>query len=143
MLGAVLLFLFVVTLGVHLGLLHVRGQTATLTSLGTVFFLCIGIAVCMTIMVSFRGSFTYQLPPFLVLILGGGAALFATLGWRNPSAAVMASSFTLPLLTFYAITQFLLQTDNLYVLVAVASGYVFTTAAMMVPALSEFDVALD
>ena len=141
--GALVLYLFAAMLGVHCGLNYASSRTATLASLGTVFFLCVGIAVCMTIMVSFRGSFTYQLPPFLVLILGGGAALFATLGWRNPSAAVMASSFTLPLLTFYAITQFLLQTDNLYVLVAVASGYVFTTAAMMVPALSEFDVALD
>ena len=44
---------------------------------------------------------------------------------------------------FYAITQFLLQTDHLYVFVALLSGYVFTTAAMMIPALSEFDVSLE
>ena len=141
-LGALVLYTFVAMLGVHSGLNYVASRTATLASIGTVFFLCVGIAVCMTIMVSFRGSFQYQLPPFLVMILGGGAALFAALGWRNPSTAILFSSLALPLVTFYAITQFLLQTDNLYVFFALALGYSFTTAAMMVPALSEFDVSL-
>ncbi len=97
----------------------------------------------MTIMVSFRGAFQIQMAPFLVMILGGGAALFASLGWRNPSSAMFIASFSLPLITFYAITQFLLQTDHLYVLAALAAGYAFTTAAMMIPALSEFDVTLE
>ncbi|MEM6688539.1 MAG: hypothetical protein AAF664_03875, partial [Planctomycetota bacterium] len=88
LIGSVLLYIFVITLGIHLGLHYLRGQTATLTSLGTVFFLCVGIAVCMTIMVSFRGAFQLQLPPFLIMTLGGGAALFAALGLRNPSSAL-------------------------------------------------------
>lgn len=141
-LGALVLYTFVTMLGIHSGLNYVASRTATLASIGTVFFLCVGIAVCMTIMVSFRGSFQYQLPPFLVMILGGGAALFAALGWRNPSTAILFSSLALPMVTFYAITQFLLQTDNLYVFFALSLGYSFTTAAMMVPALSEFDVSL-
>jgi ABC-type transport system involved in multi-copper enzyme maturation permease subunit len=140
--GALVLYFFVTMLGIHSGLNYVASRTATLASLGTVFFLCVGIAVCMTIMVSFRGAFQYQLPPFLVMILGGGAALFASLGWRNPSTAILVSSLTLPLATFYAITQFLLQTDNLYVFFVTALGYSFTTAAMLVPALSDFDVSL-
>lgn len=143
MLGGLLLFLFVTTLGIHTGLSYAASRTATLASLGTVFFLCVGIAVCMTIMVSFRNAFQLQLAPFLVMILGGGAALFASLGWRNPSSAIFLASVTLPLITFYAITQFLLQTDHLYVFFAVAAGYVFTTAAMLIPALSEFDVSLE
>ncbi|TWT53250.1 ABC-2 family transporter protein [Rubripirellula amarantea] len=142
-LGGMLLYFFVAMLGVHSGLNHVAGRTATLASLGTVFFLCVGIAICMTIMVSFRGAFQLQLAPFLVMILGGGAALFASLGWRNPSSAIFLASFSLPLVTFYAITQFLLQTDHLYVFFAITVGYVFTTAAMMIPALSEFDVSLE
>ena len=142
-LGSLLLYFFVAMLGVHSGLNHVAGRAATLTSLGTVFFLCVGIAICMTIMVSFRGAFQLQLAPFLVMILGGGAALFASLGWRNPSSAIFMASLTLPLVTFYAITQFLLQTDHLYVFFAITVGYVFTTAAMMIPALSEFDVSLE
>ena len=97
----------------------------------------------MTIMVSFRGAFQLQLAPFLVMILGGGAALFASLGWRNPSSAIFAASFFLPMITFYAITQFLLQSDHLFVVFALFVGYTFTTAAMMIPALSEFDVSLE
>lgn len=141
-LGTLVLFVFVSMLGIHSGLNYVASRTATLASIGTVFFLCVGIAVCMTIMVSFRGAFEYQLPPFLIMILGGGAALFATLGWRNPSNAVLLASMALPMVTFYAITQFILQTDHLQVFAALAAGYAFTTAAMMVPALSEFDVSL-
>ena len=142
-LGAFVLYIFVVMLGIHSGLNYVAGRTATLASLGTVFFLCVGIAICMTIMVSFRGAFQLQLAPFLVMILGGGAALFASLGWRNPSSAIFFASFVLPLITFYSITQFLLQTDHLYVVTALVFGYGFTTAAMMIPALSEFDVSLE
>lgn len=142
-LGAAFLYVFVTMLGIHAGLSYVASRTATLVSLGTVFFLCVGIAVCMTIMVSFRGAFQIQMAPFLVMILGGGAALFASLGWKNPSSAMFVASFGLPLVTFYAITQFLLQTDHLYVLASMAAGYAFTTAAMMIPALSEFDVSLE
>jgi len=142
-LGALVLYVFVTMLGIHSGLNHVAGRTATLASLGTVFFLCVGIAICMTIMVSFRGAFQLQLPPFVVMILGGGAALFASLGWRNPSSAILLASFTLPIITFYSITQFLLQTDHLFVFFSLAVGYGFTIAALMIPALSEFDVSLE
>jgi len=142
-LGAVQLYAFVAVLGIHSGLNYIAGRTATLVSLGTVFFLCVGVAICMVIMVSFRGAFQLQLAPFLAMILGGGAALFAALGWRNPSSAIFAASFLLPLITFYAITQFLLQRDQLFVVLTLLAGYGFTTAAMMVPALSEFDVSLD
>ena len=141
--GAIMLYVFVAMLGVHSGMNYVAGRTATMASLGTVFFLCVGIAICMTIMVSFRGAFQLQLAPFLVMILGGGAALFASLGWRNPSTAIFLASFCLPPITFYAITQFLLQLDHLYVWVAIMVGYGFTTLAMLVPALSEFDVSLE
>ncbi|MEM9368028.1 MAG: hypothetical protein AAGD07_18705 [Planctomycetota bacterium] len=141
--GFLVLVVFAIVLGIHSGLNYVAGRTATLASLGTIFFLCVGIATCMTIMVSFRGAFQLQLAPFLVMVLGGGAALFAALGWRNPSSAIFAAAFALPLFTFYTITQFLLQTDHLFVLFALSMGYGFTTAAMMVPALSEFDVSLE
>ncbi len=141
--GAILLYFFVTTLGIHAGIHYIAGRTATLVSLGTVFFLCVGIAICMVIMVSFRGAFQLQLAPFLAMILGGGAALFAALGSRNPSSAIFAASFFLPLVTFYAITQFLLQRDHLYVLFAVVAGYGFAIAAMLIPVLSEFDVSLD
>ncbi len=142
-LGAILLYLFVTSLGIHVGIHYIAGRTATLVSLGTVFFLCVGVAICMVIMVSFRGAFQLQLAPFLAMILGGGAALFAALGSRNPSTAIFVSSFLLPLVTFYAITQFLLQRDHSFVLLAIVAGYGFTMAAMLVPVISEFEVSLD
>ncbi|WP_153557735.1 hypothetical protein [Roseimaritima sediminicola] len=141
--GALALYLFVTTVGVHCGLNYPAGRTATLVSLGTVFFLCVGVAICMVIMVSFRGAFELQLAPFLAMILGGGAGLYAALGWRNPSSAIFAASFLLPLITFYSITQFLLQRDHLLVWFPVMGGYLFATAAMLIPALSEFDVSLE
>jgi ABC-type Na+ efflux pump permease subunit len=142
-LGAIVLYLFVSMLGIHTGLSYLAGRTATLVSLGTVFFLCVGVAICMVIMVSFRGAFQLQLAPFLAMILGGGAALFAALGWRTPSSAIFVAAFLLPLITFYSITQFLLQRDQLFVFATIVVGYGFTTAAMLIPALSEFDVSLD
>lgn len=143
LLGLVVLFLFVTMLGIHCGLNYPASRSATLISLGTVFFLCVGVAICMVIMVSFRGAFQLQLPPFLTMILGGGAGLYAALGWRNPSSAISTASFFLPAVTFYAITQFLRQQDHGLVFVAVAGGYLFATLAMLIPAVSEFDVSLD
>ena len=54
--AALVLYLFVTMLGIHCGVNYANGRAAILTSLGTVFFLCLGIAICMVIMVSFRGS---------------------------------------------------------------------------------------
>ena len=65
---------FVAVLGLHCGLIHGNSRTAIATSLGTVFFLFIGIATCMRIMVAFSGSFGYQLAPFLAFMLGGASA---------------------------------------------------------------------
>ncbi|MEL7267512.1 MAG: hypothetical protein AAFP69_22255 [Planctomycetota bacterium] len=142
-LGWLVLSIFVTMLGIHCGLNYPLSRSATLVSLGTVFFLCVGIAVCMVIMVSFRGAFEIQLAPFAVMILGGSAALFAALGWQNPSRAIFVATAGLPLLTFFAITQFLLQRDNLYVIFAITLVYGFAVAAMYIPAISEFNVALE
>ena len=64
-----------------------------------------------------------------------------TLGYRNPSPAIQAASLLLPLATFYCITSYLLQNFLAVFLVTVAS-YGFTTAAMLMPAVYEFDIAM-
>ncbi|MEM6980103.1 MAG: ABC transporter permease subunit [Planctomycetota bacterium] len=46
LIGFINLILFVTMLGIHSGMNYVAGRTATLASLGTVFFLCVGIAIC-------------------------------------------------------------------------------------------------
>ena len=133
--------LFVTMLGIHCGMIYSQSRAAIGTSLGTVFFLFLGVATCMLIMLMFRGSFGRQLAPFLFIILGGGIGLYVALGSRNPSPAITISSFLLPFLTFFAITSFILRDQELAVFSVVSLSYAFATAAMMIPALSEFDFA--
>ena len=133
--------LFVTMLGIHCGMIYAQSRAAIGTSLGTVFFLFLGVATCMLIMLMFRGSFGRQLAPFLFIILGGGIGLYLALGSRNPSPAITISSFLLPFLTFFAITSFILRDQELAVFSVVSLSYAFATAAMLVPALSEFDFA--
>ena len=137
--GLAVMTLFVAMLGIHAGMIYFNSRSAIATSLGTVFFLFIGVLTCWWMMVSFSGSFEAQLP-FLGLMVFGGAALYLALGVRNPSAAIGIASFTCPLATFYAITSFRLE-NTLAVFLVMTAAYGFTTVAMLVPAIDEFDVA--
>ncbi len=138
--GALVMYAFVTMLGIHAGMAYGNSRAAIATSLGTVFFLLVGIATCMRIMVAFGGSFQVQLAPFLTFMLGGGVGLYVALGIRNPSPAITVAALTCPFATFYAITSFLLD-YTLGVFLVTAVTYGFTTAAMLIPAIYEFDVA--
>ncbi len=140
--GLIVMDIFSATLGVHCGMIYSQSRTAIGTSLGTLFFLFLGIATCMMIMMSFRGSFARQLPPFLAIILGGGTGLYVALGSRNPSPAIALAAFGLPFLTFFAITSFILRGQEHVVFYVITAAYGFATTAMIVPALSEFDFAM-
>jgi hypothetical protein len=91
-------------------------------------------------MVAFSGSFETQLVPFSAFMVGGGIGLYITLGVRNPSSAIALSSFILPLAVFYLITTMLLGAYHL-VFVVLVSSFGFTTAAMLIPCIAEFDLA--
>ncbi len=138
--GLSIMNLFVATLGIHAGMIYDNSRNAVGVSLGTVFFLFVGIATCIRIMVSFSGSYQLQLAPFLAFMIGGACGLFVALGARNPSQAIGWASLALPTFTYVAITSYL-QQETLGVFVIVALTYSFTTAAMLVPAIYEFDVA--
>jgi hypothetical protein len=140
LLALLLGYLFVATLGIHVGLSYANSRQAVAVSLGAVFFLFVGIGVCMRIMMSFSGSFELQLTPFLVFMVGGWIALFVALGVRNPSAALAWASGACPVFTFIAITSFL-QGQTLGVFLVFAGAYGFTTAAMLIPAIYDFDIA--
>lgn len=133
--------LFVTMLGIHCGMIYYQSRAAIGTSLGTVFFLFLGVATCMLIMLMFRGSFGRQLAPFLMIILGGGTGLYVALGNRNPSPAITVTAFLLPFLTFFAITSFILRDQELTVFSTITVSYAFATAAMLIPAVSEFEFA--
>ena len=124
---------FVAMLGVHCGMNYANSRAAIAVSVGTVFFLFVGVATCMRIMVAFSGSFQFQLQPFLAFMVGGGVGLFVALGWSNASTAIWIAAFACPFATFYALTSFLLD-YTLAVFLVVAATYGFTTAAMLMPA---------
>lgn len=138
--GMAVLYVFVAMVGLHAGMTYANSGAAVATSLGTVFFLFIGVAVCMRIMMAFSGSFQAQFLPFFTFMVFGGVGLYAVLGVRNPSPAIGVASFLCPFATFYAITSYLLG-STLAVFLVTLVAYGFTTAAMLVPAICEFDVA--
>jgi len=138
--GLAVMDVFVAVLGIHVGMAYSNSRTAVAVSLGTVFFLLLGVATCMRIMVSFSGSFQMQLWPFVGVILGGWAGLYAALGIRNPSVAIGLAAFACPLATFVGITSYFNgQTLGVFMIASLAYG--FATAAMLIPAIFEFDVA--
>lgn len=140
-LGFVTLVLFAAMLGLHSGLSYGISRAAIANSLGTVFFLFVGIFICMILILQARASFGLQLPSFLVFILGGSLGLWASLTYRNPSPALTLAAGLLPFCTFYAITSFLLG-QTLGVCLFIVAAYGFTVIAMLVPAVSEFDTVL-
>jgi hypothetical protein len=139
-LGLAVLYIFVAVLGIHAGITYANSGSAIAVSLGTVFFLSVGVAACMRIMLAFSGSFHAQFVPFFAYMVLGGVGLYVVLGVRNPSPAIGVASFLCPFATFYAITSYLLGA-MLAVFLAMVAAYGFTTAAMLVPAIYEFDVA--
>ena len=135
------MYVFVNTLGIHCGINYANSRTAIGVSLGLVFFLFLGVVTCMLIMIWFSGSFQNQLAPFLAFIIGGSVGLYVLLGHRNPSSAIQLASLLLPFATFYAVTSFLLH-HALAVFLMITGTYGFATAAMLMPAIAEFDIAL-
>lgn len=133
--------IFAVTLGLHAGLTYENSRHAIGHSLGTMFFLCVGIFVFMLLLVEARSSFAIQLQSFILFIGFGSLGLYSSLTYRNPSSALTLASLLLPFLTFYAITDFLLG-GNLGVCFWICVAYGFTAIAMMVPAMNDFDIAL-
>lgn len=138
--GLAVLFVFVSMLGIHSGMSYSGSRQAIGVSLGTVFFLFLGVVTAMVMMVSFTGSVEAQLSPFLACIVGGAIGLYVALGWHTPSPALVLACGLLPIAMFYSITSLLLG-SYLSVLLVVCFTYGFATTAMMIPRLSEFLVS--
>jgi ABC-type transport system involved in multi-copper enzyme maturation permease subunit len=131
---------FVAVLGLHAGMSYENSRSAVAVSLGTLLFLLLGIAVCMRMMVAFQSSFGNQLQAFLAFMLGGGIGLVVAVGRRNASPAIWWAFGFAPSVTFFAIVNFLDMSYGAAALVTVLT-YGFATAAMLIPAVYEFDVA--
>jgi ABC-type Na+ efflux pump permease subunit len=139
--GFLVLVGFSAMLGLHSGFSYDSSRTAITNSLGTMFFLFVGIVIFMMLLIEARSSFYLQFQSFIVFIGMGSIGLYVSLSRKNPSMALRIAAAAMPFLTFYSITEYLLD-GSLGVCVAVSGAYGFTTAAMLIPAISEFDVAL-
>ncbi|WP_254507456.1 ABC transporter permease [Anatilimnocola floriformis] len=141
LLGLGVMNVFVIMLGLHCGLHYANSRHAIGVSMGNVFFLCLGVVTLMLLMISFSGKFQGQIGPFLAFIVGGGVGIFVSLGIRNPSSAIGVTATVLPFATFFAVTSFLIGHWSDVFLVT-CGAYGFAIAAMLIPAISGFDVAL-
>ncbi len=135
------LVMFAVMLGLHAGLTYENSRSAIGNSLGTMFFLLVGIFIFMLLLVEARSSFAIQMQSFIVFIGLGSIGLYTSLTHKNPSNALTIAAVMLPFLTFYAITDFLLG-GSLGVCFWICVAYGFASIAMLVPSISDFDVAL-
>ena len=138
--GILVVIVFVAMLGIHCGMSYAGSRQAIGVSLGTVFFLFLGVVTSMVMMVSFTGNVEAQLTPFLACIVGGSIGLYVALGWNTPSPALVLASAILPMAMFYSITSLLLE-KYLAVFLVICFTYGFATTAMMIPRLSEFLVS--
>ncbi|MEO0529893.1 MAG: ABC transporter permease [Planctomycetota bacterium] len=136
----VVMDLFAAVLGLHAGMIYASSRKAIGVSVGTLLFLFLGVSTCMRMMLALSDTFEGQFASFIGFIVGGGLALFVALAWRNPSTAMGLACFSAPFAMFYAITSFLDGKPSL-VGIATVLTFAFATAAMLVPALSEFDIA--
>jgi len=146
--GLLVLLIFVGVLGLHVGLRNNSSRIAIVNTLGTVFFLTTGTLVSIyLILVS--GNFGSQWASFILFIATGIAGLWWVLSGNRPSGALTLAAWLCPLGMYYCVTNILVanpntteSTDPLMPFLVLAGVFGFTISAMLVPLLSEFDVAL-
>lgn len=141
MIDFLLLCHFSAMLGLHSAITYTNSRTAVANSLGTIFFLMVGILVCTFLILISRQEFGRQLLSFLIFIGAGSVALFGSLGAKNPSHAIALVSLLTPFWSFYCIIS-LLRGDILAAFLFSVGIYGFALLAMLVPAVSDFDIAL-
>jgi ABC-type Na+ efflux pump permease subunit len=132
---------FSAMLGLHSAITYTNSRTAIANSLGTIFFLMIGILLCAYLIILSDREFGRQLLSFLIFIGAGSVALFGSLGAKNPSRAIALVSLLTPFWTFYCVIS-LLNGDIMAAFIFSCGIYGFALLAMLVPAVSDFDIAL-
>ena len=128
-------------LGLHSAITYTNSRTAVANSLGTIFFLMVGILLCSLLIILSDREFGRQLLSFMIFIGAGSVALFGSLGAKNPSRAIALVALLTPFWTFYCIIS-LLNGDFMAAFLFSAGVYGFALLAMLVPAVGDFDIAL-
>jgi ABC-type Na+ efflux pump permease subunit len=146
--GLLILMAFTVMLGIHVALRSDNSRFAAINALGTIFFLSVGTAVCIYL-IRINGRFEYQWLSFAGFIVAGIGGLWWVLSAERPSTALNLASALLPIAVFYTITNILIgkpstgeSTDPLIPFIVTGGAFGFALAAMAVPLMSEFDVAI-
>jgi ABC-type transport system involved in multi-copper enzyme maturation permease subunit len=146
--GILLLFSFVGILGIHVALRNDKSRRAILYTLSTVFFLSVGTLICIYLIL-INGRFEAQWTSFILYVAAGIGGLWWVLNGERPSQALFHASWLCPCGILYLVMSVLVATpgsnasaDPLVPFLVVAVAFGFTIAAMLVPLLSEFDVAL-
>jgi len=132
---------FAAMLGIHDAITYTSSRTAVAHSLGTIFFLMVGILLCAYLIIFSDREFGRQLLSFMIFIGAGSVALFGSMGAKNPSRAIALVALLTPFCSFYCIIS-LLNGDFLAALLVSAGVYGFALTAMLVPAVGDFDIAL-
>ncbi len=147
--GLMLLLAFATILGIHVALRHASSRLAVINTLGTIFFLTVGTLICIYLILINGQRFESQLASFVLFLLAGIGGLWWVLNTGRPSPALTLASWLCPIGVLYSITNVLVakpgtveSTNALMPFVVMATAFGFTLAAMLIPLVSEFDVAL-
>jgi ABC-type Na+ efflux pump permease subunit len=150
LLALLLLMAFTMVLGLHVALRTYSSRLSVINTLGTVFFLSVGTLVCIYLIL-INGRFEYQWFSFIGFLSAGIGGLWWVLNgdrqWTAP--ALTLASIVCPLAVFYTVTNILIgkpgqleSSDPLIPFLVTGGAFGFTLAAMLIPLLSEFDVAV-
>jgi ABC-type transport system involved in multi-copper enzyme maturation permease subunit len=146
--GGLILEAFAMVLGIHVALRTPNSRLAVVNTLGTVFFLSIGTLICIYL-IMINGRFEYQWLSFIFFLGAGIGGLWWVLSANHPSKALTAASWVCPIAVYWTVTYVMVgnpitqeSSDPLMPFLMVGGAFGFTIAAMLVPLLSEFDVAL-
>jgi ABC-type transport system involved in multi-copper enzyme maturation permease subunit len=146
--GAAVLLAFTMVLGLHVALRAETSRLAVILALGTVFFLSAGTLICVYLIL-INGRFEYQWLSFIFFLASAVGGLWWVLNGDRPSTALTLASWLCPLAVFYSVTNIIIgrpglhqSADPLLPFLVTTGAFGFALAAMLVPLLSEFDVAL-
>lgn len=142
------MFAFVLILGIHIALRNTNSRQAVTNALGTVFFLSVGTLICIYLILINPGAFEYQFLSFSLFLIVGIGGLWWVLSADRPTPALSLASILLPIFMFYCVTNILVAQPGsqqsappLIPMLSIVLPFSFAILAMLVPMLSEFDVA--
>jgi ABC-type Na+ efflux pump permease subunit len=147
-LALLILMAFTVVLGIHVALRTDNSRLAVINTLGTVFFLSVGTLTCIYLIL-ITGRFEYQWLSFSGFIAAGVGGLWWVLSGERGSTALAIAAWACPIAVFYTVTNVLIgrpgtfESSQPYIpFTVIGMAFSFTLAAMLVPLLSEFDIAI-